>query len=437
MSELNYLIEKAERVLKSNRRDGFTIPRAELYPFQWNWDSGFVALGLAHTDIKWAIEELQSLLRGQWENGMIPHILFHSENETTYFPNWDFWEAKVNSGSPVELKTSGITQPPVLGFIVEMLWRRYPDNEALKNFIKSNFKKLINHHRFFYKFRDPLKEGLFFTYHPWESGRDNSPIWDPSMSRIEIDKNTLPPYTRRDTSIADPSERPTEDKYDRYVYLLELGKKYRYDQLGIYEESPLLVQDVMMNAILIKSNQALINLGRELCVDVGELSEWQQQSTEVFDARFWNNELQFYCSYDLRTASHIKMKEIGGYIPLFAQIPSTQKSALLIKRLSELHEMGLYLCPSFDIDEPLFDSKRYWRGPVWPQMNWMIYHGLKLYNQKRLADIVKNDLIELVQKLGFYEYFEPQKNKAADLNKGYGGDQFSWTASSILDLIKT
>ena len=96
-----------------------------------------------------------------------------------------------------------------------------------------------------------------------------------------------------------------------------------------------------------------------------------------------------------------------------------------------------YICPSFDVDSPLFDSKRYWRGPIWPQMNWMIHHGLKNYGFDKTADIVKSDLIELVRRLGYYEYFESQKSIVSKLDTGYGGGEFSWTAACTLDLLKT
>ena len=41
----------AIEILNDNWRDGFTIPCEGLYPFQWKWDSGFIAIGLAHFDI--------------------------------------------------------------------------------------------------------------------------------------------------------------------------------------------------------------------------------------------------------------------------------------------------------------------------------------------------------------------------------------------------
>ena len=119
-----------------------------------------------------------------------------------------------------------------------------------------------------------------------------------------------------------------------------------------------------------------------------------------------------YACYDMRGGKQIPFKEIGGISPIYAGIPDKQKADLLAKYLQDLHDRGYYLCPSFDVDSPLFDSKRYWRGPVWPQMNWMIHMGLKEYGYEGLAKIVKSDLLELVRTLGFHEYFEPEKSLA-------------------------
>lgn len=430
------LVEAAEEILHLNDRDGFTIPSAKLYPFQWNWDSGFVSLGWAHIHLPKAIEELKSLFTGQWKNGMLPHIIFHSQNEKTYFPNFDFWKSEVNPGSPILPKTSGITQPAVQGFILEELINQFPDSQELLDFAEEIFPKIVNNHRFLYDCRDPEREGLMFTYHPWESGRDNSPIWDIPMSRIEIKEGDIPTYQRKDTSISKREERPTRDKYDRYVYLLLLGQKFGYDGSGIYQESPLLVQDCMVNAILIKSNRSLIEIGKRLGLDIGQIVEWQSQSLASFESKFWNEDLSMYVSFDMRDNAQIKLKEIGGLTPLFARIPSQKQASIMRDYLNKLHERDYYLCPSFDVDNLLFDSKRYWRGPIWPHMNWMIYKGLLQYDFNRLAEIVRKDTLELISKYGFYEYFESRKEVAAELSHGYGGDLFSWTASTIIDLIK-
>ena len=427
-------VDVAKKIIETNWRDGFTVPTNGLYPFQWMWDSGFVALGTSTYNVKMSLSEIKKMFSGQWENGMIPHILFHSEKEKTYFPNYDFWNSQVNQGAPMIPKSSGITQPAVFGFVLKDILQNHWDNPEVKDFVTSIFPKVVKYHNFLYQYRDPHKEGLFFIFHPWESGRDNSPLWDDPMSYIQIKPGEIPAYERRDTTIADADERPTKDQYDKYVYLLELGKKHQYDGSGIAEESPFLVQDNMMNAILIKSNQSLIEIAKDLNLDAGQIREWQELSLSNYESKFWNEELQTYVCYDLRNNKQMAYKEIGGLVPLFAGIPDQDKASQMNQYLLDLSNRGYYLCPSFDVDSPLFDSKRYWRGPIWPQMNWMIHKGLKAYGFNDTAQIVKDDLISLIDQLGFYEYFEARKTEVATLSKGYGGSDFSWTASSYIHL---
>ena len=66
-----FLIDKAKTVLNQNyQKKGFTIPSKNLYPFQWKWDSGFIAIGFAHFDMEKAKKEINSLLNAQWKNAL-------------------------------------------------------------------------------------------------------------------------------------------------------------------------------------------------------------------------------------------------------------------------------------------------------------------------------------------------------------------------------
>ena len=105
-------------------------------------NSGFISIGNSYIDLRRSIRELESLFSGQWKNGMVPHIIFHSETEETYFPNYDFWNSNVNAGAPQHPKSSGITQPAVHGFILENLLDKFPADETLNAFVRTIFLKL-------------------------------------------------------------------------------------------------------------------------------------------------------------------------------------------------------------------------------------------------------------------------------------------------------
>ena len=49
--------KRAREILESNDKGGFTVPTGGLYPYQWNWDSVFVALVFATFDESRACKE--------------------------------------------------------------------------------------------------------------------------------------------------------------------------------------------------------------------------------------------------------------------------------------------------------------------------------------------------------------------------------------------
>ena len=90
------LIKEAKNILDGNFQEkGYSIPCKGLYPFQWKWDSGFIAIGFAHYDMEKAKKEMKTLLNSQWGNGFIPHIVFHVETDS-YFPGRDFHLSKLH-----------------------------------------------------------------------------------------------------------------------------------------------------------------------------------------------------------------------------------------------------------------------------------------------------------------------------------------------------
>jgi glycogen debranching enzyme len=82
-----------------------------------------------------------------------------------------------------------------------------------------------------------------------------------------------------------------------------------------------------------------------------------------------------------------------------------------------------FLVPSTDPDSPAFEPLRYWRGPVWGMMNWMIADGLDWAGEAALAARVRADTIALIDGAGLCECFD-----ATD-GAGAGGADFSWTAA--------
>ena len=133
------LDEQARAILKKNDRGGFTIPTARLYPFQWNWDSVFIALGIATMDNDRAWLELEMLVEGQAHDGMIPSIIFRTDDDD-YFPGPKIWQT--NSG---EISGTGISQPPVLASVVTHFAKAQGDAGLQR--AKALFPRIFKWHR--------------------------------------------------------------------------------------------------------------------------------------------------------------------------------------------------------------------------------------------------------------------------------------------------
>ena len=431
------LLEKAREVLDNNFQDGgFSVPSKGLYPFQWKWDSGFIAIGLAHYDMAKAKMEIETLLDAQWDNGFIPHIVFHTESDT-YFPGADFHQSELHPLSSKKYRSTGMTQPPVLGFILERLYEIATDKVDALNFIKSCIDKVYNNHRYFYNHRDLNDEGLVYIYHNWESGTDNSPIWDDIWETMDPPKYE---FKRRDTSHVNPDQRPSQREYDHYLYIIDIAKQHNYDDAKIWALSPFLVLDPLFNSILIRSNEALIQLygmigGHTDKIDF--LRTMNKKGMASMNRKLYNDELGAYVHYDQRNQKQINYISSSSFTPLFAGIPSQERAEGLLKTLlQKFGDEGRYLCASFDPTHAKFDPRRYWRGPVWINMNWMLHQGFLRYGFKDAAKRIKADSIDLIENFGFYEYFDSRQHNPDTENSGYGGNNFSWSAALLIDFLK-
>ena len=430
--ELQELTQQAQAVLNLNWRDGYTVPSPTLYPFQWHWDSGFIALGFMYFDLAKAKAEIRSMLKGQWKNGLLPHIIFHKEDKN-YFPGPEMWQSKASPHAPEKLPTSGIIQPPVLGFVLEMMLEKSQDKKQLLPFIEEVYPRVLKSHQYLYEHRDPRNEGLIYIQHNWEAGMDNSPLWDEALKRIEVDEIENLSARRRDVKNVDAAERPSDFEYQRYLYLVNMFIENRFDDAYIAENCPFLIQGPLINSILIRSNQSLIALAKLLGLSSAEIQDWNELSRAAMNRKLWNAEEHRYDAYDLAIEQHIPNHTAAGLIaPLFANVPDAQQADAIIERLErEFAPAGFYRYPCYSPNDARFEPQRYWRGPVWINMNWLLYKALQDYHYLDLAEHVKADSIELIKKYGFYEYFDPRR----DHGQGYGGAQFAWSAALFLDLI--
>ncbi len=157
---------------------------------------------------------------------------------------------------------------------------------------------------------------------------------------------------------------------------------------------------------------------------------------ERFNSKLFDSDLGAYVHYDLRNEKAIRHISSSSFSPLFANIPSQERAEILVQTMMDnFGGDDKYLCASFNPESDLFNPKKYWRGPVWINMNWLLFYGLKNYDFLDIATRVKNDSIALIERDGFFEYFDCRKDNGELERTGYGGDNFSWSAALLIDFL--
>lgn len=151
------LLAAARAVLDRNWTGASTIPAPGIYPHQWSWDTGFIAIGRSWGDGARGAAELEHLFAARWANGMVPHIRFGPDT-TNYFPGPDFWQARRSAAAPRDIETSGITQPPnraVAALEIHRRARGATERAAAGACLERIYPRLVAQHDYLARWRDP------------------------------------------------------------------------------------------------------------------------------------------------------------------------------------------------------------------------------------------------------------------------------------------
>lgn len=403
----------ARAVLAANDRGGYTVPAQGLYPFQWNWDSAFVAMGFALSDPDRACRELERLAEGQWPDGMIPQIVFHAPSDS-YYPGPEVWRT-----SAAAIPTSGITQPPVFGMALRFLHHHGAPRDRLEPL----FDAALRWHRWWYAARDPEGTGLVALLHPWESGSDNSPAWDRPLSRVPT--ATHAPVRRKDTGHVDASMRPRDEDYRRFIHLVDTYADCGWDPARQWAAAPFRVACVQTSAILLKAGEDLAHLGRLWDRDIAELEAMNQRTRRALLER-WSPAHRRFLHRDLIAGEDLAAPTQAGFLPLLAlDLPEAQRAAAIDEMRAWCAGLRVAF-PTAPPNDPAFEPRRYWRGPVWPIVNWLLALGLERNGEPEFAAFLRGSVSAALADQGFVEYFDPLTGE------GLGGQGFSWSAAAWL-----
>ncbi len=429
MTDHAELVRRARAVLDRNRAGDYTCPSVRLYPHQWLWDSSFTAIGIARFDPRRAADELRALFRGQWANGMLPHMVFADGSRDV--GSRRVWRSWTRPGAPSGVETTCITQPPVVAIAVERVAQALPSEDG-RAFVAEVAPKVLAYHRWLFRERRLDGSPLITLVHPWECGLDSTPPWMTALAAMRMpwwlrtaEKLRLAALLRSlryDTRQLPARERASDDDGLRMLALAVHISHFDFDLARIpRDDRAVLVEDVAFNAFFAAANRSLA----ALLGDVGDLDAPVRAQADALEL-LWHPATHEYCSRDAVTHAPMSDRSVATFLPLLTS--DTHADTLVARLQDPAAYWPPYPVPSVPLEARHFQEHRYWAGPTWVNTNWTIVEALASCGRTDLATELRNRTLALVAEHGFAEYFSSRTGE------GHGAPEFSWTAALAIDL---
>lgn len=351
--------------------EGYAAPNAEVYPWQWLWDSCFHSVIWAELgDADRAVTELASALSTQDASGFVPHMNYVRD------PSFhaSFWG---RTGA------SNITQPPMYGHAVAELRRR---GVAVPADVVARARRGVQF--LLTRRRRHAPSGLLVLAHPWETGCDDSPRWD--------------------------------DLCPGDAFSLVAWKARKGDLVATVETD-------VAGAPLANRAFTVASAGFNALVafNAAELGLDARDVVDALDAR-WDAGARTWADAGDTAGGSGRARTLDGLLPALVCRDRARVAAVLADVLDGAAYGGACGPAGVHRDEPSFSATTYWRGPAWPQLSYLLWvaacrHGLAGVAHELAARTVRGAATS-----GLAEYWDP------DDGTGLGAIPQSWTGLALV-----
>lgn len=291
----------------------------------WLDDVFYHALLASLFDPQLARENLQAVLAGATPQGNLPCLLTGN----------DAWVDR--------------SQPPIGSFIVYLLYLRSADRSLLE----LAYPILERNHHWWWRERDGNQDGLI------EYG----------TSAVGAGLYLGTKLAAKDESSMDNS--PTHDE-------AELNP----------DTGTLNSADVGLNSLLALDGEMLGFIARVLGKSE-QAGQFQQRSLQLkaqISEQLWDEERGVFANR-LWSGQFVRSLAPTSFYPLIAGAASIDQAQSMIQHylLNPQKFGGDWWLPSVTRDDPAFHDNVYWRGRIWPPLNFLTYYGLRRYGYDELA----------------------------------------------------
>ena len=376
------LPERVRAVLRRHWVDvppggGYTAPNRQRYPWQWLWDSCFHALIWAELGDDRGLDELAQILGAADASGCVPHMAYHLDPRH----HADFWG---------RTGPSSITGPPMYGHALAELGRRGADvPDRLVAAAAAGLEFLLERRE------RHTESGLVLLRHPWESGADNDPRWD-------------------DFCEGGFEERRWFEAKGRL-----LGE-IRRSAGGSPLANPEFAAASAGFSALVAFNAL------DLATATGALDPAPAERLADAVRHRWDADLCGYTDAGDAEAGSGRARTAYGLLGLLVET-GAERAAAVAAGLTDAEAFGGAFGPAgVHRNEPSFAARTYWRGPSWPQLDYLLWLGLRRSGQLEAAAAVARATVAGAGKSRLAEYWD------SDDGTGLGAVPQSWAGLALL-----
>ncbi len=279
------------------------------------------------------------------------------------------------------------SKPPLVCWAVNEIFSATNDT----TFVAEMYPQLLSYYKWWYNKRDNNKNGMCeygstdgtLEAAAWESGMDNAIRFD-DASMLKNDG-------------ADNAWSMNQESVDLNAYLA-------------------------LECKLLKKFSGLLNInfdGPDFSKDVASY--------------FFDENVNFFCDRKIEDGSFIEELGCEAYAPLWTGIATKEQMNKMLNILEDTTKFSTYIpFPTIAADNPKYDKRGYWRGPIWLDQCYFAINGLRRYGHNELADKYTLQIFDRLD--GLKESEAIHENYDTHTGECLKAPHFSWSASHLLML---
>ncbi|HVM84550.1 MAG TPA: trehalase family glycosidase [Candidatus Binatia bacterium] len=246
------------------------------------------------------------------------------------------------------------SQPPICSYILWKIWQHTGD-DAL---VDLAFERLLRNHDWWFSHRDGNGTGLM----SWGT----SPVGDGLYMRTKLGA--------KNESSMDNSPIHDDAEYDPKSGCLDAA-------------------DVGLNSLLVLDGEVLADFARRRG-DAALAQRLEDRAAGLrarLQERLWDPARAVFANRRWNGAFVHSIAPTGFY-PLLAKAATAEQQGHLLRWLDDPKRFGgTWRLPSVTRDDPAYHDNVYWRGRIWPPLNYLTYAGLKRSGHEQEASALAAD----------------------------------------------